>query len=98
MCLFELESFFFFLFLDICPRVGLLGHMVVLLPDFFFKESSYCSPYRLYQFTFPLTVQEGSFFSIPSLVFIACRFFDDGHSDWPVIQSEVRKRKTNTVY
>ena len=43
---------------------------------------SYCSPWWLYQFTFPLTVQEGSLFSTPSTAFIVSRFFDDGHSDW----------------
>jgi len=48
----------------------------------FFKESPYYLPYWLYQFTFPKTVQEHSFFSTPSPTFIACRLFDDGHSDW----------------
>ena len=28
------------------------------------------------------SVQEGSLFSTPSLAFIVCIFFDDGHSDW----------------
>ena len=36
----------------------------------------------LYQFTFPSTMEEGSLFSTPSPAFIACRVFDDGHSDW----------------
>ena len=27
-------------------------------------------------------MQENSFFSTPSLAFIVCRLFDDGHSDW----------------
>ena len=27
-------------------------------------------------------MQEHSFFSTPSLAFIVCRLFDDGHSDW----------------
>ena len=31
------------------------------------KELPYCSPYWLYQFTCPLTVQEGSLFSLLSL-------------------------------
>ena len=35
----------------------------------------------MYQFTFPQTVQECSFFSTPSPAFIFCRLFDDGHSD-----------------
>ena len=30
----------------------------------------------------PTTVQESSLFSTPSLAFIVCRFFDDGHSNW----------------
>ena len=64
---------------DICPVVGLLAHMVVLF--LFFKESPYCSPLWLCQFTFPPTVQEGSLFSTPSPAFVVCRFFDDGHSD-----------------
>ena len=36
----------------------------------------------LYQFTFPLTVQEDSLFSTPSPAFVVCRFSDDAHSDW----------------
>ena len=48
----------------------------------FFKESPYCLPYWLYQFIFPPTVQECSLFFTPSLAFILCRHFDDGHSDW----------------
>ena len=46
---------------DICPVVGMLGHMVIPLLDF--KESPYCFPQWLYQFTFPPAVQEGSLFS-----------------------------------
>ena len=38
-----------------------------------------------YQFTFPSTVQEGCLFFTSLPAFIACRFFDDDHSD----QSEV---------
>ena len=34
------------------------------------------------QFTFPPTVKEGPFLSIPSLAFIVCGFFDDSHSGW----------------
>ena len=47
----------------------------------FFKESPYCLLQWLYQFTFSLTVQEGSLFSTPSPAFTVCRHFDDGHSD-----------------
>ena len=49
---------------DECSVVGLFGHTVVLCLVFF-KESTYCSPQWLYQFTFPPTVQEGSLFSTP---------------------------------
>ena len=35
-----------------------------------------------YQYIFPPTVQEHSFFSTPSPAFIVCRLFHDGHSDW----------------
>ena len=48
----------------------------------FFKESPYCLPQWLYQFTFPPIVQECSLFTTPSPAFIVCRLFDDGHSDW----------------
>ena len=59
---------------------GILGSHGVSIFSFF-KTPLYCSPWWLYQFTFPPTVQEGSLFSTPSSVFIVCRFFDDGHSD-----------------
>ena len=36
----------------------------------------------LYQSAFPPAVQECSFFSTSSPIFIVCRFFGDGHSDW----------------
>ena len=48
----------------------------------FFKESPYCLPQWLYQFTFTPTVKERSLFSTPSPAFLVCRLFDDGHSDW----------------
>ena len=60
--------------------VGLLGYMVVLFLVFFFF-TLYCSPYWLFQFILPPTLQEGSLFSILSPEFIVCRLFDDGHSD-----------------
>ena len=47
-----------------------------------FKGSPYCASQRLYQFTFPPTVQEGSLPSTSSPAFVVCRFFDDDHSDW----------------
>ena len=45
----------------------------------FLNEPPYQSPWWLYQFTVPPTVQEGSLFSTSSPTFI-CRFFDDNHS------------------
>ena len=58
----------FCFFRSICPAVGLLGHMAVLLPVF--KGIPHCSPYWLYQFLFPT----------PSPAFVVGRLFDDGHS------------------
>ena len=62
-----------------CPRIRLLDCIILFLV---FKEPLYFSPQQLYQFTFPPTVQKGSLFSTPSLVFVICRLFDYGHSDW----------------
>ena len=55
----------------ICLVVGLLGHYGSFIPSFL-KESPYCLPQWLHQFTFPLTVQEGSlFFTLsPALLFV----------------------------
>ena len=74
MCLFQ-----FWFPQCICLGAGLLGHVVV--QSQFFKESPYCLPQWLYQFTFPSTVQDHSLFSTSSPAFIVCRLFDDGHSD-----------------
>ena len=74
MCL-----FLFWFSQGICLGVGLLTYMVVLF--LVFKESQYCLPWWLYQFAFPLTVQERSLFSTPSSAFIVCRLLGDGHSD-----------------
>ena len=62
------------------PRSGIVGSYGGFIPVFF-KESPSCLPELLYQFTFPPTVQELSLFSTPSLAFIVCGLFDDGHSD-----------------
>ena len=61
------------------PGTGIAGHMVVLF--LVFKESPYCLPQWLHQFTFPPTVQEHSLFSTPSPAFIVCRLFHNGHFD-----------------
>ena len=45
------------------PRSGIAGSYGGFIPSFF-KESPYYLPYWLYQFTFPLKVQEGSLFSM----------------------------------
>ena len=47
----------------------------------FFKKPPYCFPQWLYQFTFPPTLWEGSFFSTPSPAFTVCRHFEDGQSN-----------------
>ena len=62
-------------------RSGILGSYGGFIPSFL-KESPYCFPYWLYQYTLPPTVQECSLFSTPFPAFIVCRLFDDGHSDW----------------
>ena len=65
------------------PSGGIAGSYGSFIPIFFFlKESTYCSPYWLYQFTFPPTEQEGPPFSTPFPAFIVCIFFGNGHSDW----------------
>ena len=43
----------------------------------------------MYQFTFPLTVQEGSLFSTTSPAFIVYRLFDDGRSNWCEVISSI---------
>ena len=79
ICLFQ-----YWLPQSICLGVGLMDHMVVFIPSFFFfffKNSLYHLPWWPYQFTFPPTAQEHSLFSTPSPAFIVCKLFDDGHSD-----------------
>ena len=63
------------------PQSGIAVSYGGFIPSFF-KGSSYCLPWWLYQFTFPPTLQECSLFSTPFAAFIACRLFDDGHPDW----------------
>ena len=80
MCLFQL-----WFSQGYMPSGGIAGSYGSFIPSFvffFLKESTYCSPYWLYQFTFPPTEQEGPLFSTPFPAFIVCIFFDDGHSDW----------------
>ena len=54
--------------LDICPWVGPLCFQ-------FLKEPTYCFPQWLYQFTFPPTVEQGSFSSTPSPAFVIRRLW-----------------------
>ena len=61
MFLFKLE---FSSFLDICPGMGLLDHVVALV--LVFKGVSILQ--WLHQFTFPATMQEGSLSCIWSLL------------------------------
>ena len=61
-------------------RSEIAGSYGGLIPSFF-KESAYCLPKWLYQFTFPPTMQEHSFFSTPYPAFTVYRLFDDGLSD-----------------
>ena len=74
MCLFQ-----FWFPQGICLGLGLMGHMVVLFLDF--KKSPYRLPLWLYQFTFPITVQECSLFSTLFPAFIVGRLFDEGRFD-----------------
>ena len=67
------------LFLDICPGVELLGHMVVLFLDF--ENTSYCFPQWLHQLTFPSTVYKDFLSSIFSPTFVIHVLFIDSHSD-----------------
>ena len=74
-----LVSFSVMAFSGYMPSSGISGSYGSPISSFL--RISY-SPYWLYQFTFPLTVQESSLLSIPSPAFIVSRFFDDGHCDW----------------
>ena len=76
MYLFELWSS-----LDICPRVGLLGHIngsiFSLVRNFHTILHSCCTNLHSYQ-----QYRGYSLFFIPSPAFIVCGIFDDGQSDW----------------
>ena len=64
---------------DRCPRVELLGHVVVLC--IVFQDTSILFSIVVVPFTFPPTVQEGSLFFTPSPAFVICGPINDGHSD-----------------
>ena len=59
--------------------MGLLGHIVVLF--LVFKEFSILFSIVTVSVYIPTKMLEGSLLVIASPAFIACRFFDDGHSD-----------------
>ena len=64
------------------PNVRLLGHMVVLFLDFFFKGIYILFYIVAGAVCIPNSNAKGFLFSTSSPVFIACKFFDDGHFDW----------------
>ena len=68
----EIESFQLWFPQGICPVVVLFLVFKGILILFTIAAVSIC---------IPTTVQDGSLFSKPSLVFTACGLFDDGHSD-----------------
>ena len=66
--------------LDICPGMGLLDHMVIIFLVFWGTSILFSTVAAL---TYLLTNSvEGSLFPTPSLAFVICRLFNDGHSDW----------------
>ena len=62
---------------DLCPGVGLLSHTVILLLVF-------CETLILFSIVAAPTYipTNSSLFSSSSPVFVICRLFNDGHSDW----------------
>ena len=74
MCPFQLWSS-----QDICPVVGLLGHMVVLL--LVFKGISILFS-TVAVSIYILTNSTRGFPFLHTLSSIVCRLFDNGHSDW----------------
>ena len=71
----------FFFFSGFIPISGITGYYIQQLYFQNFKESPYTSPQWLYQFTVLPIGQKSSHLFPPSLAFIVCRFFDDGHSN-----------------
>ena len=69
--------------LDICPGVGLLDHIVVIVVLFLvFCGTSIRFSRVVVPIYIPTNSVRVSFFSAPSAAFIVCILFDHGHSDW----------------
>ena len=63
------------------PSSGIIGSYGDFIPSFL-RNLHIVLYSGLYQSAFPPAVQECSFFSTSSPIFIVCRLFDDGHSNW----------------
>ena len=63
------------------PSSGLAGSYGGFIPSFLRNIHTIFHNGCIY-LRFPPTVQRVFLFSTPSLVFIVCRFFDDGRSNW----------------
>ena len=74
-------SFWIMVFSGICPRVGLLDHIVALF--LVFQGTSILFSIVAVPVYIPTNSVGGlPLLHIPSPAFIICRLFDDGHSDW----------------
>ena len=66
-------------YLDICPGVGLLDHVVVLYLVFWVTSILFAT--AVVPVYIPTNSVGGFPFSTPSTAFIICKFVNDGHSD-----------------
>ena len=73
VCIFLNYSFF----LDMCPGMGLLDHMVILVLGF--CRTSILFSVVAAPIYIPTKVYEGFLFSTPSSAFVICRFFNNRH-------------------
>ena len=72
-------SFRIMVFWGYMPSSGIAGSYGSFIPSFW--ETSMLFSIVAVSVYIPTTVQEGSLFSISSIAFIFCRYFDDGNSD-----------------